>query len=150
MHRSRSWAGDSGTLPLPPLPWEAEPTGEADYDLERQENRLHARMLGMGFADLLRFEPSAPAFQRLPTWVIHQHKVVPLGEVAGILYCAIADLSDRDVLHVVSECADGPVRFVLATPRDIEQTLWAPFAAKPLRAEVSQHLPAEETQAGAL
>ena len=123
------------------LPWEAEPAaGEAvaDYDLERLECRRHARLLGMGFADLSRFEPPDEAFARLPAWACRRHRVVPLGEAGGVLYLAVADPADADALRVASRCASGgsgagavPVRFVLATPRDIDQALWRQFEAKP-------------------
>lgn len=129
------------------LPWEAEPTDSADFDLERHNYRQHARMLGIGFADLLRFFPAEETFRLLPTWVMHQHRVVPLGKVAGVLFCTVADPSDRDALHVASRCVEGPVHFVLATPRDIEHTLWAHFKAKPSQTEADRHRPAAKAQA---
>jgi len=111
------------------MPWEhePEPEDEADYDGERAECRRCARMLGMSYADLYRYLVPPDEFRHLPAWVVHQHRVVPLMRGAEVLFCAIADVCDRDALHVVSECAGVPLRFVLATKRDIEHTLWLHF-----------------------
>ncbi len=89
-----------------------------------------------------RWQPSPVAFDLLPEWVIRRHKIVPLSKTTNLLVCAISNLEDADAIHVVSSCAGGAVRFVLAIRRDIERCIWQQFESARSRPASDQAPPA--------
>src|SRR5262245_503018 len=117
----------SETIPQPPAAESSAPVSAmqnpSDMTQEEVAAREKARRYRLRFVDLRTEEPAYNLIHELPVEMMVRHCFVPLGREGEILYVAMADPSNLDVIDEIEAQLHVRLRTSLATQSAVEEAL---------------------------